>query len=70
MNTVGQIADQLRACNFEHVRAVLEPDDVMVLTAYLEGQGFISAEALAKHETENAKAFAPVVASTDEGKSK
>lgn len=52
MNTVAQITDQLRACNFEHVRAVVEPDDVMVLIDYLEGQGFISAEAQAVLDTE------------------
>lgn len=52
MNTVAQITDQLRACNFEHVRAVVEPDDVMVLIDYLEGQGFISAEAQAVLDAE------------------
>lgn len=46
MNTVLQITDQLRASNFEHVRAVIEPDDVTVLIDYLEGQGFLSPEGM------------------------
>lgn len=56
MSTVQQIADQLRASNFEHVRAIIEPDDVMVLIDYLESQGFISAEARAAAEAAKAEA--------------
>lgn len=51
MITVQQIADQLRATNYEHVRAVLEPDDVMVLLDYLEGQGFVAVGAEVAPET-------------------
>lgn len=58
MSTIPQIADQLRACNFEHARAVFEPDDVMVLIAYLEDQGFISAEAQVVLDAEKAEAEA------------
>lgn len=36
MSTIEQIVEQLKACNFEHVRAVVEPDDVMVLLDHLE----------------------------------
>lgn len=49
-NSIQDIADHLRAANFEHVRAIIEPDDNMVLIDYLEGQGFISAEAKARDE--------------------
>lgn len=47
MNTVFDIADQLRACIFEHVRTVIEPDDAAILVAYLESQGFLSKAARA-----------------------
>ena len=53
-NTIQDIADHLRAANFEHVRAVIEPDDNMVLIDYLESQGFISAEARARDEADAA----------------
>lgn len=46
MSNMMQIADQVRACNSDHVRAVIEPDDVMVLLDYLEGQGFLSSEGM------------------------
>ncbi len=52
MSTLRQIADHLRASNSEHVRAILEPDDVMVLIDNLESQGFISAEAQAAKDAE------------------
>jgi len=52
MSTIPQIADQLRATNFEHVRAIIEPEDVTVLIDYLEGQGFISAAAQAVKDAE------------------
>lgn len=52
-NTVHDITDQLRASSFEHVRAVIEPDDVLVLLAYLEDRGFISKEAREALETDN-----------------
>lgn len=52
MSTVQQIADHLRAANSEHVRAIIEPDDNMVLIDYLESQGFISAEAQAAKDAE------------------
>lgn len=53
-NSIQDIADHLRAANFEHVRAIVEPDDNMVLIDYLEGQGFISAEARARNEADAA----------------
>ena len=52
MSTMHEITEQLRASNFEHVRAVIEPDDVMVLLAFLEKQGFLSAEGIAALEAE------------------
>lgn len=53
-NSIQDIADHLRAANFEHVRAIIEPDDNMVLIDYLEGQGFISVEARARNEADAA----------------
>ncbi len=56
MSTVQQIADQLRAANFEHVRAIIEPDDNMVLIDYLESQGFVSEQARLAKEAAAAEA--------------
>lgn len=52
MNTIQDIADQLRACVLEHVRAVIEPDDTTTLVAYLEGMGFVSAAAAVSLDAE------------------
>lgn len=38
MSSIQEIAEQLRACNADHVRAIIEPDDVMVLVDYLDRQ--------------------------------
>lgn len=49
---IQAIADQLRASAFEHMRATIESDDVATLVAFLEGHGYVSAEAQAVIDAE------------------
>lgn len=52
MSSIQDIAEQLRACNAEHVRAIIEPDDVMVLVDYLDRQSQLVVQERAEPKSE------------------
>lgn len=53
-NSLLQIVGQLRASKLEHVRACVEPDDVLVLLGYFESHGYLAEDAIAALEAEAA----------------